>query len=38
MTYEEALQQIHALHRFKKVPGLAHLRKLLHTLDRKSVV
>lgn len=32
MTYEEALQQIHALHRFKKVPGLAHLRKLLHTL------
>ncbi|MGI6282585.1 bifunctional folylpolyglutamate synthase/dihydrofolate synthase [Caproicibacterium lactatifermentans] len=32
MTYEEVLQQIHALHRFKKVPGLAHLRTLLHTL------
>lgn len=32
MTYEEALIQIHSLHRFKKVPGLANLRKLLHTL------
>lgn len=32
MTYEEALKQIHALHRFKKVPGLVHLRNLLHAL------
>ncbi|MCH4239437.1 MAG: bifunctional folylpolyglutamate synthase/dihydrofolate synthase [Oscillospiraceae bacterium] len=32
MTYEEALNQIHALHRFKKVPGLANLRTLLHRL------
>jgi dihydrofolate synthase/folylpolyglutamate synthase len=32
MTYEEALKQIHALHRFKKVPGLVHLHNLLHAL------
>jgi folylpolyglutamate synthase/dihydrofolate synthase len=32
MTYEKVLKQIFALHRFKKVPGLANLRVLLHTL------
>lgn len=32
MTYQEALDAIHSLHRFKKVPGLAHLRKLLRAL------
>ncbi len=32
MTYAQALEAIHSLHRFKKVPGLLHLRKLLHAL------
>lgn len=32
MTYAQALEAIHGLHRFKKVPGLMHLRKLLHAL------
>ncbi|WOC32726.1 MULTISPECIES: bifunctional folylpolyglutamate synthase/dihydrofolate synthase [Caproicibacterium] len=32
MTYEETLAKIFALHRFQKVPGLAHLRSLLHIL------